>query len=407
VNEEIAAGFSNPFEAFDEDFRIRWATARAATRIRAFLERWAPVLDQCSAEIASVLRAFADRLLDDDDGNLFEAIWHPFSNLDPIDEIDTSSPAAAVSRATQFMLRLCECNHDLRVSVRLPKKARLTFAHYQLDEASALSLTAASTKSTIELVTSAGVTKVVFERYGAGWRLASGSTPRHPTVTFAGSTILVCPMSRSIEAPDGKVIPADDAMVEALSEALRLIELSSAAYTRWIGRMLRVVVPLRPVPGQFDSETFASLNGTVFVSLHPDVIRIAETLVHEVSHDYLHLLNGVDMLADATGAETCFSPVRRCQRPTLGVLKAQHAFTNALIFYYLLELHGVPLEGEYARGIKRLEAWRSDMERSLGHAPSVTPLGERLWRPLSRRADQFQVLHRATARANLSGGTYA
>ncbi len=399
MNVEIATGFSNPFEPFDEEFRVRWARLVSAQRARVFLDRWSPALRRESDGLEDTLRAFAERLAGAaDDDELFEIAWHPFCNLAPIDEGDANSPAAALARAAQFTLRLAEFDAGVTVNVRLPAPVALGFNRYQLPVAAELRLTGRGSTRRIDLLQRDGWTIHRFEREGAEWRLRSGKALLQPVVSIAGEQILVYPLARSIERPDERVIPADAAAVGVLQSALELIERTSAAYSGWIARMLRAVVPLRPAPGRFDSETFASLYGTAYISLHPDVIRLAETLVHEVSHDYLHLLSSVDRLADGPGGEDLFSPVRQCSRPAIGVLKAQHAFVNALVFYYLLELSGVTLEGAYIRGIDKLEDWRSDMEASLEHARSVTSFGECLWRPLARRADQFRKLHSTVER---------
>ena len=392
MNLDIATGFSNPFEPFDDDFRGWWVRAIYHSRIEAFLDRWSTELKNRGDGLADALTNFDASLARGDTDAELEIVWHPFCNLAPIDEVDTGSSTAALSRAMQFALRLSEFDQGVNASVRLPARVSLGFSDYKLPDASEVHLCGSDSRTQIELCVQGDWRAISFERRDRDWVLVSGEAEKQPKVEFAGRRIAIYPLSRSIEAPDPKVIPAAPQMVQVLQDALALVGQVSSAYRTWIARTLRVVVPLRPIYGQFNSETFASLNGTAFVSLHPDVVRTAETLVHEVSHDYLHLLNMMDPLADASGAEMFYSPVRECLRPTLAILKAQHAFVNVLLFYYLMQLAGVPLEGQYVRGVAKLEGWRNELEDALSRAHSLTEFGDCLWRSLSRRADQLRLL---------------
>ena len=392
MNVDIATGFSNPLEPFDDGFRAWWVRAIYHSRIEAFLDRWLTELRNNSDGLDVALTNFDASLARGDREIEVEIAWHPFCNLAPIDEVDTNSTTAALSRAMQFALRLSEFEPGVAASVRLPAAVSLGFSDYKLPRASEVRLSGSDTETRIELSSRGDWRTLLFERRHRDFCLVSGEAEKQPKIEFAGRAIAIYPLARSIERTDEKVIPAEPEMVEVLRDALALVDQVSPAYRAWIARMLRVVVPLRPIYGQFNSETFASLNGTAFISLHPDVVRTAETLVHEVSHDYLHMLNMMDPLAEASGAEMFYSPVRECRRPTLAILKAQHAFVNVLLFYYLMQLAEVPLEGQYVRGVAKLEGWRSDLEDALSRARSLTEFGDCLWRSLSRRADQFRLL---------------
>ncbi len=87
----------------------------------------------------------------------------------------------------------------------------------------------------------------------------------------------------------------------------------------------------RIVPVGFDEERHLSASyreaiGTIYVSLHPDPMTMAEALVHEHQHTKLNAALAADeILIDALEPRFA-SPVRPDLRPLLGVLLAVHAF---------------------------------------------------------------------------------
>lgn len=87
----------------------------------------------------------------------------------------------------------------------------------------------------------------------------------------------------------------------------------------------------RIVPVGYDAERHLSASyreaiGTLYVSLHPDPMTMAEALVHEHQHTKLNAALAADeILVDALEPRFV-SPVRPDLRPLLGILLAVHAF---------------------------------------------------------------------------------
>jgi HEXXH motif-containing protein len=387
VTLDLVRGFADPLEPFEEELAMSWLSSAYELRLALFRERFGAAVDARSRGVTRML----DRLPEIASGaERFDLIWHPFCNLVTLN----GATEAAIARAAQLALRLGEADDAASFEVRFGEPTALGFGAYSLPEATRVELAAAPGRRRITAETATGPVHIHFVRSGGRWETGEPAAMRNPSVHGGDREVFLLPLPRPhVGRDDEEVVAATPAMVATLQAALDLIAAASPAYARWISRLLHVVVPLRLVEGQFNSETYAAINGAIFVSIHDDVVRTAETLVHEVTHDYLHGLLTIDPLVDPGASETFYSPPRRTDRPTIGILKAEHAFGNALIFYYLLEIAGHEVSGCHARGREELEEWRVHFESCLARSEALTDAGAEVWRALAGRIDQFQALH--------------
>jgi HEXXH motif-containing protein len=391
--DDFAAGCSSPFEPLPEETFRTWGALVLASRIEAFLSRWADELGRASegaipvlAALAADLKCLASDAEDPAGAEAFLLGWHPLAGLAPLSALDAGLSGPALVRAAQSVLRIAERRAvSARFATEIPW--RYVFGRGVLPEARTVAVESFRSRCHI----ACDDRQITFVREKTGWRCGSAALPRVPAVELGGRNILVHAIPRAIAAHDPKVVEASPAMIEGLEAAIRLLS-GSASYRDWVARTLRLVVPLQLIAGQYDSESFASLAGGAFISLHSDAVRTAETLVHETSHDHLHLVMALDPLVDPASDEQFWSPPRRCQRPTLGILKAQHAFANVLCFYYLLRLAGLQLHSSYARGIEQLEAWHVHFAECLSKARGVTPAGSALWSHVTSRVAQLGAI---------------
>jgi HEXXH motif-containing protein len=397
---DLARSYSGPLEPFPEPLHRSWAGTVLSGRIGAFLSRWEPVLTGSSEGVGRALWTLAAELRSPEPAIMDEALetaWHPFAGVVPLVRADVDAGPAALARLAQLLLRLA-ARRAVEGWVRIGTPVRLGFEGYRLPPCEEIELDCSGSLLTLRL--DRGGEPLVFRRRDDGrWHSRAGAVVHAgPEVSIAGRRIAVYPLARSYLQKDPKVVLPPTDGVAKLREAARLIE-SLPSFATWVARTVRMAIPLRRSRHRYDSESFAALPGAVFISLHPDSIRTAETLVHESCHDHLHLLLALDPLADASGEESFFSPPRASMRPTLGILKAYHAFANVLCFYYLLEAAGRPMEGSYGRGIGNLEAWNDHFVQCLDKARTVTAMGEALWRPLARRVDQLREVAHLVRRA--------
>jgi HEXXH motif-containing protein len=170
-------------------------------------------------------------------------------------------------------------------------------------------------------------------------------------------------------------------------EAMEIIETVAPEYAPWIGRVVTDLVPLEGKPGLFNSGSERFSPGVVCLSDHDFAWMTAEILVHEATHQYLHIASRLGPLDDGSDPELHFSPFRGKDRPIFFIVAAYHAFANVLLFYRSARSKGyrpdtpaafqmlADREGVLARQLAVIEP-------TLRSNSTLTPLGQSLWRPL-------------------------
>lgn len=120
---------------------------------------------------------------------------------------------------------------------------------------------------------------------------------------------------------------------EALAEALRIIEQYLPSFRDEIEQVLQHIVPVGWDEQRHLSASIQEAIGTIYVSLHPNPMTMAEALVHEVSHNKLAALLQLDPVLENPREPTHASPVRPDPRPLHGVLLAVHALLPVAAMY--------------------------------------------------------------------------
>jgi HEXXH motif-containing protein len=121
--------------------------------------------------------------------------------------------------------------------------------------------------------------------------------------------------------------------VAAICTALSAIETGLPAMASDVALVLQQVVPTGFDPDKHLSCSYQEDVGTVYASLHPQVLTMAEAIVHEVSHNKLNALLDLDPIVDNGRDELHASPLRPDPRPIQGVLLAVHAFVPVACMY--------------------------------------------------------------------------
>lgn len=101
------------------------------------------------------------------------------------------------------------------------------------------------------------------------------------------------------------------------------------------------------VPVGWDAERHLSASyqeaiGTIYLSLHPNEMTLAEALIHEFSHTKLNALFELDAVLENAWSPLYRSPVRPDPRPLHGVLLAVHAFLPVARLYEQMIAAGDP-----------------------------------------------------------------
>ncbi|MBM4344904.1 MAG: hypothetical protein FJ100_16170 [Deltaproteobacteria bacterium] len=121
--------------------------------------------------------------------------------------------------------------------------------------------------------------------------------------------------------------------VAALREALDLVD----AHLPLLGRELRLIARVVVAVG-WDAERHLSASykeavGTLYMTLHPQVMTMAEALVHEYQHNKINAAFHLDPLLHNAWSPLYASPVRPDPRPLHGVVLAVHAFQPVARLY--------------------------------------------------------------------------
>jgi HEXXH motif-containing protein len=167
--------------------------------------------------------------------------------------------------------------------------------------------------------------------------------------------------------------PVED-WTASLSAALDLIGEHLPAFRAEVDLVLRQIVPVGFFPESHLSASYQEAIGTIYLSLHPSPLTMAEAIVHEVSHNKLNVLFEQDAVIENDPNETYTSPVRPDPRPIHGVLLAVHAFLPVERMYRnMLAAGAAPGEPELRRHVERVsELNRQGAEVLLRHGkPSL------------------------------------
>ena len=177
---------------------------------------------------------------------------------------------------------------------------------------------------------------------------------------------------------------------ETLRSAMALLDRAAPQYVPWVHTVVCHVIPLAARSGCFNSGGERCSPGVVCVSNQPLVWPLAEMLVHEATHQYMHIAMRLGAFDDGSDETQYYSPFRDKDRPLPYILIAYHAFGNVLLFYRTARKRGLVPDawvttGPFADREATLESQLRIVEPVLRTASTLTELGEALWRPLARQ----------------------
>lgn len=174
---------------------------------------------------------------------------------------------------------------------------------------------------------------------------------------------------------------------DALTSALDLIGVHLPAFRSEIDVVLRQFVPVGYDPEAHLSASYQEAIGTVYLSLHPSPLTMAEAVIHEVSHNKLNALFEVDPVILNDRSETYASPVRPDARPIHGVLLAVHAFLPvARLYDRMLEDAAPASQGEIRRHLERVRKLNAQGAEVLLRHGRPTAVGEGIFDEIDREA---------------------
>jgi HEXXH motif-containing protein len=133
------------------------------------------------------------------------------------------------------------------------------------------------------------------------------------------------------------------------------------------------------------SASYREAPGLCYVTLHPDLVTMAEALIHETQHGKLNALSFFDPVLENGYSEWSESPVRPDLRPLMGVLLAVHAFVPVAAFHQRLAEIDHPLSRSVETRRRRAAVLDSNARglETLRDKAKPTSLGARILSELS------------------------
>jgi HEXXH motif-containing protein len=156
--------------------------------------------------------------------------------------------------------------------------------------------------------------------------------------------------------------------------------------------LLELVVPVGHHPERHFSCSFEEAVGSISLTLHPNVMTLAEALIHEFQHNKLNAVFRFDPVLHDAHTSLHRSPVRPDLRPLHGVLMAVHAFHPVARLYENMTAAQHPLAKQHDWPKRFRDVLRINRESAatvLAHG-RPTPLGRGLLDEMRALEEHFR-----------------
>jgi hypothetical protein len=369
-------GFSCPHEEIDIALMERIATTHYRRALRTFVSRHGELLTGLgSGSLVDLYR----RWFDSAD---FETVWHvSFGKMREVlaEQQRPTTRADILLSAAQLGLRLSERGMNGAWSMTLEAPARFRVGRFILPACERIDVEAES-----------GTLGLTLHNGGERRSMKLGDAEAIPTFSTKRHTIgvLLPDTPEGIEYKEHPFV-ADDAMKKEIwkgyQAAFDILEEYAPHYVPFVERLLRNLVPVRPLPGGYiGGGSLRDNPGTVKLPFEREPVGIAANLGHECAHQHYFLLRGAGRIDDGTDLTLYDSAFVEGPRDLPSVVLTYHAFANEAIVLRTCEVGGIgdPYAGDRAARIRyNLEP----LEEILAKSKALTPLGQALWQPAAER----------------------
>ncbi|MBB2484687.1 hypothetical protein H5407_05550 [Mitsuaria sp. WAJ17] len=168
-----------------------------------------------------------------------------------------------------------------------------------------------------------------------------------------------------------------DQAARQTGEALDLLGQLHGNYRPWCQPLLRGLAACRvPHAQMLVSGSYRSHAGMLTVGFPIQTPLLAETLVHEISHQYYSLLSyAVPLIDRQVASGLYYSSFKRKDRPLEKILFAFHATANMAFYWHgLLQMSG-PWQDLADRELGKLVGYIDSLGQTLREAPGLSPTG--------------------------------
>jgi HEXXH motif-containing protein len=374
-------GASCPHEPFDDDFYDAAAVEYAREYVRLFLTRHHARLGQDAPALIGLFEHFLSSRID------CATVWDPAFGA--VGEELRFGQRDVPHVAAGLGLRLMECGASGRFEVRLERPARLCWGSWLLPEADAMVVQSDGRTAVVRSSRQDRVSpSIVLRRRDGSWQ--GDGAMELPGVAIDGQRVIVPPPEALGNGEHGDLhdflLPEiDAAALEPLEHGRQFLSQYAPIYVRWVARVLRQVLLLRPERSTIRSGSVGTMPGVIHISNVAQPAAIAEMLIHEGTHQYYHWLTRLGPVDDGTDENLYYSPIKQTGRPLRAILLAYHAFANVQLFYQLCEQQAAPDEGYCSRNAAALAPQLRQLEEPLRSTSALTDIGRALFEPLASR----------------------
>lgn len=179
--------------------------------------------------------------------------------------------------------------------------------------------------------------------------------------------------------------------ISVLRQSLELVARHMPALRAEIDLFVHQVVPVGYHDQRHLSASYQEAIGTIYMTLHPNLMTMTEALVHEFSHNKLNALFELDDVLENAFWPLYASPVRPDPRPLHGVVLAVHAFQPIARLYEAMTEAAEPVSKspDFQRRFEQIRKVNRDGAAVvLGHG-AATPVGRGLLDEMRRWDEHF------------------
>jgi hypothetical protein len=374
-------GFSCPQEGLDEEFLGLVAVTYAREITRLFLSRYATELTCRGHGLVDLVEDWLNRDI------TFEMVWDPaVSNT--FRAIQTGSAAQAINNGAALALRASASGVPGEWSLAFVEPVRLQWGPWLLPTADRIAVSCDGNVACVRTRLDGNKKKTSFTCTNDGWRAENAQIMPQFGAPYKKITVLpASALASGGLAPSGDPLPVAEyirpEIIGVYREAVTLLAEYTPVYLPWILRVLCYVAPLHG--DNIRSGSVEDQFGIICVSLGLNAVELAESFVHEASHQYLNLLCRLGPVDDGTDTNSYYSPAMRKERPLNRIVLAYHAYANILLFYRLCRAKGIA-DGDYcARRESELVSQVEQLGTPLRTNQALTSIGHGLCDPLIER----------------------
>ena len=374
--------FACPDEGLDDELFSAIVATRARRSLELFLERFGDHLDRSAPGLRHEIERFRDEPRDDpsvswnlSQGWIFRAVR-------------SGSVEEAVHAAAALGVLLAASGRKTSFAVELNKPSTFFFGDRLLPSASWIEVQAKGRAARIRGRHDRQRWCVQLEREGAMWRgrgakkLLGFTDGKRQIVILTRSALPRDLMGDTFE----QSADANDAHAAMmLRRAVRALREHAPGYADWVFRVLRHLALYPRVGSSIRSGTTADDHGLSYVSAFHNPAAMAEMMVHESCHHYLHVVEWLGKLHDGSDTRLYWSPVVKRERPLDRILLAYHAFANLVLMFRQFSSAGYDPYGYCQESEREVHAQVADMDAPLRDNPALTAAGRALYEPLRDR----------------------